>query len=491
VVKAARRYGGRLPLRARLVAAIVALMALVSGIVGVATTVQLHKVLVRQLDAQLVAAANRSDRGPDPDHHSNGPGPPFLGARGQAAGTLGAQVIDGTVVSAGLLDAYGMPQAIPTADVTALAGVPVDGRPHTVDVGERGDYRLIARRAPDGDVFLTGLPLAPVQEAVWSLIAFELIVAGGGLILAGVAAALIVRLSLRPLTRVAATASRVSQLPLSTGEVALSVRVPESDTDPRTEVGRVGAALNTMLGHVANALTARQASETRVRQFVADASHELRTPLSAIRGYAELTRRGRDTVPPDIARALGRVESEAARMTTLVDDLLLLARLDSGRPLAREPVDLSALVVDAVSDARAAGPDHTWALRLPEDAVSVSGDAARLHQVVANLLANARTHTPAGTMVTTALDAVDGEAVISIVDNGPGIQADLLPQIFERFARGDTSRSRAAGSTGLGLAIVSAVVTAHGGRVDVGSHAGHTRFAVHLPGAACEHNDQT
>jgi two-component system OmpR family sensor kinase len=187
-------------------------------------------------------------------------------------------------------------------------------------------------------------------------------------------------------------------------------------------------------------------------------------------------------VAPDIAQALRRVESEAARMTTLVDDLLLLARLDSGRPLDREPVDLSALVVDAVSDSRDAGPDHHWALELPQEAVTVPGDSARLHQVVANLLANARTHTPTGSTVTTTLGATNGEAVISIVDNGPGIPPDLLPQIFERFARGDTSRSRAAGSTGLGLAIVSAVVTAHGGRVEVGSRAGHTRFAVHLPG---------
>jgi two-component system OmpR family sensor kinase len=372
---------------------------------------------------------------------------------------------------------------VSAAAVAPLAGVAVNGQPQTVDLGELGAYRVVARSTERGGIVVTGLPLGPSQEAGWWLIRFELVVAGAGLLLAGVAAAAIVRLSLRPLTRVAATASRVSQLPLSSGEVALSVRVPESDTDPRTEVGRVGAALNTMLGHVANALAVRQASETRVRQFVADASHELRTPLAAIRGYAELTRRGRDAVPPDIAQALRRVESEAGRMTTLVEDLLLLARLDSGRPLDSEPVDLSALVVDAVSDARVAGPDHRWSLDLPAEAVTVPGDKARLHQVVANLLANARTHTPAGSVVTTTLGTLDGQAVISIVDNGPGIPPALLPQVFERFARGDTSRSRAAGSTGLGLAIVSAVVAAHGGRVDVASRPGQTRFAVHLPGA--------
>ena len=194
----------------------------------------------------------------------------------------------------------------------------------------------------------------------------------------------------------AATATRVAELPLDRGEVALAERVPDADTDPRTEVGQVGAALNRMLDHVGNALEARHASETQVRQFVADASHELRTPLAAIRGYAELSRRSREPVPDEVAHVLRRVESEAQRMTALVEDLLLLARLDAGRPLAHDPVDLTMLVVDAVSDAHAAGPGHDWQLDLPDEPVVVTGDGARLHQVLANLLANARTHTPAG-----------------------------------------------------------------------------------------------
>jgi two-component system OmpR family sensor kinase len=263
--------------------------------------------------------------------------------------------------------------------------------------------------------------------------------------------------------------------------VALAVRVPAADTDPRTEVGQVGAALNRMLGHVADALSARQASETRVRQFVADASHELRTPLAAIRGYAEVARRGRDEVPADVAHALRRVESESTRMTSLVDDLLLLARLDTGRPLAVEPVDLTALVVDAVSDAHVAGPEHRWQLELPEVAIRVPGDAARLHQVVANLLTNARVHTPPGSTVTTTL-AVDATgAVLTVADDGPGVPVELQPEMFERFARGDSSRSRAHGSTGLGLAIVAAVVEAHHGTVEVQSRPGRTVFTVRLP----------
>jgi two-component system OmpR family sensor kinase len=257
--------------------------------------------------------------------------------------------------------------------------------------------------------------------------------------------------------------------------------VPPEDTDPRTEVGQVGTALNRMLDHVEGSLAARQESETQVRQFVADASHELRTPLAAIRGYAELSRRSRQPVPDEIAHVLNRVESEARRMTTLVEDLLLLARLDAGRPLAHDPVDLTMLVVDAVSDAHAAGPRHDWQLDLPPEPVTVIGDGARLHQVLANLLANARTHTPDGTTVTVGVSANRDLAAIWVIDGGPGIPAELQPHIFERFARGDSSRSRAAGSTGLGLSIVHAVVTAHGGRVMVASQPGRTQFTVLLP----------
>jgi two-component system OmpR family sensor kinase len=334
---------------------------------------------------------------------------------------------------------------------------------------------------PGGEVIVTGLPMAEIQSTLLGQAAVTAAVVILALLAAGLAGAVIIRRDMRPLHRVAATADQVAQLPLDRGEVALAVRVPSADTDPRTEVGRVGAALNTMLGHVGSALAARHASEMRVRQFVADASHELRTPLAAIRGYAELTRRTDQRVPPDVAHALARVESEAARMTTLVDDLLLLARLDSGRPLERAPVDLSRLVVDAVSDARAAGPDHEWQLDLPSVPVTVTGDAARLQQVMANLFANARVHTPPGTTVTARLRG-GPDATLTVVDDGPGVPDALLPQVFERFARGDSSRSAAAGSTGLGLAIVSAVVAAHHGAVDVTSEAGRTAFTVRLPG---------
>ena len=311
-----------------------------------------------------------------------------------------------------------------------------------------------------------------------------------GLAIVALGGAYLVRRNLEPLSRVAGTARAVSQRSLESGEVALAERVPASDTDPNTEVGQVGLALNSMLDNVDGALRARQESETRVRQFVADASHELRTPLASIRGYAELSRKEREPVPPNVTHALGRIESESLRMQGLVEDLLLLARLDAGRPLDHDPVDLTLLAIDAVSDARAAAPDQVWGLDLPEEPIEVPGDRARLHQVLVNLLGNARAHTPPGTRVTTALhrgsttDPTRTDVVtLSVIDDGPGIPAALQPNVFERFTRGDEARNRAAGSTGLGLSIVAAVAAAHGGRVGLRSRAGETAFVVELPAA--------
>jgi two-component system OmpR family sensor kinase len=280
---------------------------------------------------------------------------------------------------------------------------------------------------------------------------------------------------------VARVAAEVSRRELDRGEVDLSLRIPESNADPTSEVGRVGLALNTMLGNVESALAARQASEMKVRQFVADASHELRNPLAAIRGYAELTRRGRDELPEDTQFAMGRIESESERMSKLVEDLLLLARLDNGPALQLSEVELTDLVANATADAQVAGPDHEWDVEVPEDLVVIKADRFRIHQVIANLLANARTHTPAGTHVTASV-RVDGMyAIVAVVDDGPGISPELLPKVFERFVRADASRVRKSGqSTGLGLAIVAAVVQAHGGTVKVTSRPGRTVFEVRL-----------
>ncbi|HEY7177486.1 MAG TPA: HAMP domain-containing sensor histidine kinase [Micromonosporaceae bacterium] len=477
-------------LRRRLLVAVIGLLALICLIVGIVTHAVLRQYLVAQVDGRLqdtashaVAAAN----GPGPGNHpplgalsGTGPGSTEFLGRGDPAGTLYAKIVSGEVTQASYLDDY-TPDRTNDAQNAALATIAV-GDPVSRNLPGLGDYRLVASNASDGSRIVTGLPLSDVNETLLRLTLTEIFVALAGLICVGLVGETIIRRTLRPLNRVAATATRVSEMQLDRGEVALSERVPDRDTDPRTEVGQVGASLNRMLGHVGTALTARHASETRVRQFVADASHELRTPLAAIRGYAELTRRMDDQLPDDVAYAMRRVESESARMSTLVDDLLLLARLDSGRPIDRAPVDMSRLVVDAVSDAQVSSSDHTWRLELPDEPVTVVGDEARLHQVLVNLLANARAHTPAGTTVIVTLSGGDGEeARLAVADDGPGISADLQPAVFERFARGDTSRSRAAGSTGLGLAIVAAVVEAHGGMVSVESRPGRTAFTVALP----------
>ncbi|HEY2762558.1 MAG TPA: ATP-binding protein [Pseudonocardiaceae bacterium] len=494
LTRAGKRVAGW-PLLTRLLITLLALLAVVCLVVGGISVLALQRFLVGRLDDQLGAAAMRSSSAfgaaplglagppglPAPGLPPQRPpeGPRFLLAPGQTVGTVGAVLADGWVIEAAVLDPDGVARPLAAAQDPVLGTLPPDGRPRTRQIG-RQEYRLVAAPAPDGAVLVIGLPLQPVNAILARLTGIEVLVAVTALVVAGAAGVLIVSAALRPLQRMAATAGRVAELPLDRGEVALAERVPAADTDPRTEVGQVGAALNHMLSHVAAALQARQDSETQVRQFVADASHELRTPLAAIRGYAELIERRGDAVPPEVAQALLRSRSQTERMTSLVEDMLLLARLDTGRALAREPVDLTRLVVDAVSDAHVAGPGHRFILDLPDEPVTVTGDEMRLGQVLANLLANARTHTPSGSTVTIGLTSDDAEVRLRVSDDGPGIPADLMPHVFERFARADASRSRVAGSTGLGLAIVHAVVVAHGGTVAVHSAPGRTVFTVLL-----------
>ncbi len=478
------------PLRARLVALLIGLLLLLGLVVGATAEIYLRNSLYDQVSqrlGQLTQQAPGRSGGDFSGDAVGGRGIPPVAQDGDILLRLSAgSAPTGYVVQFGT-NASGNYDRIQGAVSTATAqkiqsSIVPDGRPTDIDLGgSLHDYRAVAVVRNDSTVTVAAVPLERTQQTLVQVALFT----GGGIliavIIAGVAGAVIIRRTLQPLDRVAATATRVSELELDRGEVDLAQRVPEAYTDVRTEVGQVGNALNRMLDHVGSALEARHASEMQVRQFVADASHELRTPLAAIRGYAELSRRSGQPVPPEVAHVLNRVESEAKRMTTMVEDLLLLARLDAGRPLAHDPVDLSMLVVDAVSDAHAAGPRHDWQLDLPEEPVTVIGDGARLHQVLANLLANARTHTPEGTTVTVGVSATTDTATLRVTDTGPGIPADLQPHVFERFARGDSSRSRAAGSTGLGLSIVHAVVTAHQGRVTVDSHPGRTEFTVALP----------
>ncbi|MFI6138593.1 sensor histidine kinase [Streptomyces griseus] len=501
-------------LRTRLVVSAVSLIAVVAAVIGSVTAIAFHSYMYGKLDDQLRSVAERAQRPPGPVPQALREAGPlgFVGGGGQPLGTFGALLgEDGDVTASKVVVDSGLRAQESAKPLTGEQQSALESAAPATGEGARsvflpglGGYRVEAASTAEGYTVLVGIPSAEVSGALTTLIVVEVCVTAAGLLAASIAGTVLVGVALRPLRRVAATATRVSELPLHSGEVALLERVPGAEADPRTEVGQVGAALNRMLGHVGSALAARQESETRVRQFVADASHELRTPLASIRGYAELTRRaaGGTAGPepgPVTRHALGRIESEADRMTGLVEDLLLLARLDAGRPLSYGTTDLLPLVVDAVSDARAVdrGPQdretrHRWRLELPEAAepVTVRADPDRFQQVLVNLLANARTHTPPGTTVTVAVRPparAGGPVTVEVGDDGPGIPAELLPHVFERFARGDASRARGAdgggatGSTGLGLAIVQAVVSAHGGHVRVESAPGRTVFAVELP----------
>jgi two-component system OmpR family sensor kinase len=481
---ALRRSAGRLrphTLRSRLTWGLVVLLAISCAAVGLAAVLAVRGFLTERLDQQLAEAGGRfpaslehraDEIRPDGDEHAD--------TRRQAPGTFGARLMGGRVTDAAVVrSGTDTSVRLSAGDRAALVALPVDGRAHDAELSALGDYRVYACHGDDGDILVTGLPLDGVDQAVHRLELVGAAVFGGALAVAGVAGALWVRWSLRPLSRVAATAAAVTELPLASGEVTLPARAP--DADPRSEVGRVATALNRMLGHVEDALSRRHTSQERLRRFAADASHELRTPVASIRGHAELALRHPGPVPAEVTRALERVAAESGRMGEMVDDLLLLARLDAGRPLESDAVDLTRLVLDGVADARAAGPGHRWLLDLPEDPVTVNGDAHRLHQVVANLLANARLHTPDGTKVTVRLEQRGPDAVLTVADDGPGIPGDLRDTLFERFTRADRRRPGAGGGAGLGLSIVAAVVAAHGGTVSAESRPGATEFTVRLP----------
>jgi two-component system OmpR family sensor kinase len=524
-----RRWAGVLSFRTisgKLIIGLVVLFGLASAVVSVVTAQSLNNSLMSSLRTQVQSATSTWFTCANPDSHSPG-GDPDHGQQ-SPLGCYASRQAPGTFLA--VLSASGKVEqchyvggscTLTAADRAMLVNLPAPGPlgsypphgpppdPHTYTrtLSSLGiEFMFTKVPGPDNTVLVTGLPLTTVNATLEHVETTEHVLFAVALGLAVILGVGLVQFSLRPLRRVAVTATKVTELPLDSGEVTLPAGVP--DTDPRTEVGQVGAAFNRMLFHVERALSRRAASEARLRRFAADASHELRTPLSAIRGYAELALRHQGPVPQDVTHALTRVQSESARMSVLVDDLLLLARLDAGRPLEREPVDLSRLAIDVTSDARVARGGHHWRLDLPSDPILVRGDEHRLHQVLANLMSNAGKHTPPGSTVSVALRVQAAAEVnspvapdsgmlergtrpaaprveLSITDDGPGIPPELLPELFERFTRADTSRARdldAAGkSTGLGLAIVDAVVAAHGGSITVTSRPGRTRFAIYLP----------
>jgi two-component system OmpR family sensor kinase len=347
--------------------------------------------------------------------------------------------------------------------------------PFTIEgQGDDPDVRAVVQILPTGlGSVVVANSLADVDRTLQRLGFFFLILGLIALTAVGLVSRWIIAISLKPLEQVEETAEAIAG-----GD--LSARLPAAKPD--TEVGRLTTALNTMLARIEESFEARVNSESKLRRFVADASHELRTPLTAIRGFAELHRQGAVVGEVNTKELVGRIEKESIRMSTLVEDLLLLARLDQSREMTQEPVDLNTLLTEAVASAKAAGPNHLIELSLPSAEVFVLGDPQRIHQVVANLLANARTHTPDDSQIKVALDQGVAETIISVSDNGPGLSEDDQERIFERFFRADPSRARTSGEgSGLGLSIVDAVMQAHGGYVSVQSKLGDgATFKLHF-----------
>lgn len=484
-------------LQRRLILTIVAIVSLILVLVAATTSAILGSVLEDRLSEQVHSNLDRmkvwvaQEVRVDPTAQADDVLERMQASPGFLLG------IQATSISAAVVTEDGV-QALTSAQLDELiAGVAAEpGEPvatRTVSISGLGSFQVAGAVAGNA-ITVVGLSRDEIASTIAQMLTVIALLTTGGLVLLAVATAWTIRAGLAPLRAVADTATRVAQQPLDQGAVTIAERVPDAQADPRTEVGRVGAALNTLLDHVSRSLDARQRNEERMRRFVADASHELRTPLASIRGYSELSLRALTQTPPGVAaekaaelaaattqQSLDRIQAQSVRMTGIVEDLLLLARLDEGQELVYGTVDVARLMVDAVGDAQVAGPDHEWIIDVPEESITIAGDAARLHQVVANLLANARVHTPAGTVVTGSVGAADGSVILRVHDTGPGVPAAVQDELFERFARADVSRARHTGGSGLGLSIARAIVEAHGGEVTVTSRPGDTTFSVRLP----------
>lgn len=411
----------------------------------------------------------------------------LTGFPGQPPGTVIALLRDGRpVFGAAFTD--GEPVPAPADALAALRGINWgSGDPMTVRLGTLGPHQVGSHDLGDGGRLVSAVSLETANRTLARNTVIVVVLVVLALLATAAGTIVLVRHALKPLRRVAAIAGQVATLPLDAAEYRITARVSDRDTDSGTEVGIVGHTLNQMLDNVDSALTKMADSDRRIREFLTDASHELRTPLAAILGYAELTRQESELLPPMTEYALTRIEAEAHRMSNLVGDLLLLSRLDEGQDLEVADVDVCDLVADAVNDVAVTAPDHRFIADLPDHPVWVRGDQVRLQQLVANLLSNAKMHTPEGVTVTasvgSAADPDDAMVELTISDDGPGIPESILPNLFGRFVRADKARSREMGSSGLGLAIVASIVDAHAGTVTADSQPGRTAFTVRLPAA--------
>jgi two-component system OmpR family sensor kinase len=459
-------------LRGRLVIGVVALMVAGLAASSVATYAMLERSLLGRLDAQLTSgrveatfALNGGQRGGTPTRFPTDTVVEHLDHDGNVVDAKISTPFGGTPSSARPVVPRNLP-AQPT-------DTPAD--PFTVDgTGGIAHFRMTywPEDSLEGDIVVLAIPMTDVDATLSQLLVLEAVVGAVILVATVVLAFVIIQIGLRPLERMGAAAGDIAA-----GDYSRRVE----PATPKTEIGRLGLALNAMLTQIEAAFAERTASESRLRRFIADASHELRTPLTSIRGYSEMLRRGAAESPNDAEVARRRIEEESVRMSTLVDDMLLIARLDQGRPLESTPVDLQVIARDAAADARAVAPQREITLDAP-DTVLVAGDDTRLRQVVGNLVRNALVHTPASSPVEIAVTTQNGTAQLSVADHGPGLPAGDRERIFEPFYRADASRSRDSGGAGLGLSIVSAVVAAHGGKVKVReTKGGGATFDVELP----------
>ena len=476
-----------LPLTASLIVMLTVLTSLVLLACGVALTDRLNSFLVSRLDEQLAqtaqVAATLFSSDVDDDHPSStgqNNGLPAGSVAADVSLKRGARIVTG---SQG-------PVVSPEQLAAVVGAAPALGQPFSGLAGAE-DYRWIVTSS-EGRTVVAGVPLDSVEATVGQLLALLAIIGVLAVISVALGGYLIVRRGLRPLGRLTAGARAIALSDLGSPGEAGRTRLSLGKERSSAEVADLSAALSAMLIEIDQSIESRDAANEQLRRFVADASHELRTPLASIRAYSELLRRGMHSDPAQPALFLDRIEAESVRLGTLVDDLLLLARLDQGRALAREPVDILAIIDDAVSDLEASDPGRPTEVVVADGTTPIIiGDPDRLRQVLGNLLANVRVHTPSDAAMTIRVENLEEDLVIDVADLGPGIPPEALGSVFDRFARADSSRSRDRGGAGLGLAIVKSIVEAHGGSVAVQSSASGTSVRISLPsGAVAPTEDQ-
>lgn len=465
-------------LQRRLLVILLGSLTLVCILLGLLYNAGMRQTLMSQLNEQLNQAANRAATYSTPQNASH-----ELFAPGQASGTLNARFVDGKLTAGAWLDERtGEITTITEADVQPLLSLDMNVRPTTRTLSV-GSYLLVAR--PDqgsGGILITGLPTEPTENALREMAWLTLMIGVLTVISTGLAGTWAIGRSFAPLKRVAAVASSVARTDLETDQVELNQRVAPHDAIPGTEVGNVGRALNALIDNVDSALKVRDRSQAQMRQFVADASHELRTPLSAIRGYTELLA-ATEHFSDDGRRSVNRVLEQSSRMSTLVEQLLLLARLEESNSYRMKPANLVSLAQEITEDFELTSTEHSWSFNAPEPEVKINGDSPSLRRVITNLLGNARKHTSVGNSVSVSVssDAANRQAVLQVRDSGEGIAPEFLPHVFERFTRADAARSGSDGTTGLGLPIAKSIVEAHQGTITVSSEPGNTIFEVRLP----------